>query len=335
MRPDVGNLLYRFFERYLKLERGMRLATIHSYRDTLRLFLNYTAEQTRRRITQLTLADLTADRVRAFLTHLEHERGNRVSTRNQRLAALRTFFAFVASEDPQALHEAQRITNIPTKRTPLPGTHYLERDQIDALFAGLPTSGPLALRDHALLLFLYNTGARAQEAANLRASDLHLEEPARALLHGKGGKHRSTPLWPRTAQLLQRLIAPHPEAPEDPHRPVFTNRRGTPLTRFGIHKLVRRHTRNLQHGLSHERQRISPHTIRHTTAVHLLEAGVELNVIRAWLGHASIDTTNRYAEINTRTKEAALEACLPPTGSFPHKPIWRDDANLLAWLQSL
>ena len=336
MMPDLGKLLHRYFEQHLKLERGMRLATIHSYRDTLRLFLNFTARQARRRITRLTLAELTADRVRAFLRHLEQERGNRVATRNQRLAALRTFFAFVASENPQALQEAQRIANIPMKRTQAPGTHYLERDQIDALFAGLPVSGPLALRDHALLLFLYNTGARAQEAASLRASDLQLAEPARALLHGKGGKQRSTPLWPRTAKLLKRLLATDPETRKDPHRPVFTNRRGAPLTRFGIHKLVRRHTANLPPALGHERGSISPHVIRHTTAVHLLEAGVELNVIRAWLGHASIDTTNRYAEINARTKEAALEACLPPTSdSFPQAPIWRDDENLLSWLKSL
>ncbi len=335
MRADIGNLLHRFFEQHLKLERGMRLATIHSYRDTLRLYLNFTAEQAHRRITRLTLADLTPEGVRAFLTHLEHERGNGVSTRNQRLAALRTFFAFVASEHPETLHQAQRITNIAMKRTPLPGTHYLERDQIDALFAGLPTSGQLALRDHALLLFLYNTGARAQEAADLRARDLHLEEPARALLHGKGGKHRCTPLWPRTASLLSQLLNTRPQPPS-PDQPAFASRRGTPLTRFGIHKLVRRHTRNLPRSLGHDRQSISPHVIRHTTAVHLLEAGVELNVIRAWLGHASIDTTNRYAEITTRTKEAALEASLPPTSNtFPHKPIWRDDQHLLDWLQSL
>ena len=207
---DLGATLYRYVEHHLKLERGMRATTISSYRDTLRLFLLYTADRTRRRITRLTLSDLTADRVRAFLTHLEQERGNRIATRNQRLAALRTFFAFVASENPEALHEAQRIAHIPSKRTPPPGTRYLERDQIDALFANLPTSGHLALRDHTLLLFLYNTGARAQEAADLRARDLHLDEPSRALLHGKGGKHRSTPLWPRTTDLLRELLdAPH------------------------------------------------------------------------------------------------------------------------------
>ncbi len=332
---DLGATLYRYIEQHLKLERGMRPSTIRSYRDSLRLFLTFTAAQTRKRITRLTLDDLTAERVRAFLTHLEHDRGNRIATRNQRLAALRTFFAYVASENPEAMHQAQRIAHIPTKRTPPPGTRYLERDQIDALFAGLPTTGPFALRDHALLLFLYNTGARAQEAADLRAQDLHLDDPARALLHGKGGKHRSTPLWPRTADLLRELLDA-PQAQRDPSQPVFTSRRGAPLTRFGIHKLVRRHTSNLPPSLGSDRGSVSPHVLRHTTAVHLLEAGVDLNVIRAWLGHASIDTTNRYAEINTRTKEAALEACLPPTTSetIPRKPTWRDDDDLLAWLHS-
>jgi integrase/recombinase XerD len=333
---DLGAILYRYFELHLKAERGMRPATIRSYSETIRLFLTFTAAQTRRRVTRLTLADLTADRVRAFLSHLEQGRGNSIATRNQRLAALRTFFAFVASGKPEALQEAQRVAYIPTKRTPPPGTRYLERDQVDALFAGLPATGAYALRDHALLLFLYNTGARAQETADLRTGDLHLQEPARAVLHGKGGKHRSTPLWPRTAELLDRLLEDHPE-PRDPSRLVFISRRGTPLTRFGIYKLVQRHTSNLPTSLGNERGSISPHVLRHTTAVHLLEAGVEVNVIRAWLGHASIDTTNRYAEINTRTKEAALEACLPPptSGKFPRKPVWQDDRSLLAWLQNL
>lgn len=333
---DLGRIVHRYFEQHLKSERGMRQATIRSYSDTLRLFLSFTARQTRRRITRLTLADLTAERVRMFLTHLEQDRGNLVATRNQRLAALRTFFAFAASEKPAALAEAQRIANIPTKRNPPPGTHYLERDEIDALFAALPTTGTFALRDHALLLFLYNTGARAQEVADLRASDLHLADPARVVLHGKGGKHRKVPLWPHTAELLDRLLTGHPE-PRDPNQAVFTSLRGTPLTRYGIHKLVRRHTSALPATLGRERGSISPHVLRHTTAVHLLEAGVDVNVIRAWLGHVSVDTTNRYAEINTRTKEAALEACLPPTDSemFPRKPEWQDDETLLTWLQNL
>ena len=333
---DLGATLYRYIEQHLKLERGMRPSTIRSYRDSLRLFLTFTAAQTRKRITRLTLDDLTAERVRAFLTHLEHDRGNRIATRNQRLAALRTFFAYVASENPEAMHQAQRIAHIPTKRTPPPGTRYLERDQIDALFQSLPTTGRLALRDHALLLFLYNTGARAQEAADLRADHLHLNQPARALLHGKGGKTRSTPLWPQTATLLAQLLEGHPQ-PLPPHQPVFTSLRGTPLTRYGIHKLVRRHTTALPPSLGHQRRSISPHVLRHTTAVHLLEAGVDLNVIRAWLGHASIDTTNRYAEINTRTKEAALAACLPPTTPTPtpRSAKWRDDDTLLTWLKQL
>lgn len=333
---DLGAVIYRYFEQHLKAERGVRQATIRSYSETVRLFLAFTAQQTRRRVTRLTLADLTADRVRAFLTHLEQDRGNSIATRNQRLAALHTLFAFVASEKPEVLQEAQRVSHIPTKRTQPPGTWYLERDQVDALFAGLPTTGANALRDHALLLFLYNTGARAQETADLRIGNLHLQAPARVVLHGKGGKHRSNPLWPRTAELLDQLLEGNSEF-RDPNQPVFISRRGTPLTRFGIYKLVKRHTHNLTTSLGNDRGSITPHVLRHTTAVHLLEAGVDVNVIRAWLGHASIDTTNRYAEINTRTKEAALEACLPPrdSGEFPRKPVWQDDHSLLTWLRNL
>lgn len=332
---ELGAIIYHYFEQHLKSERGVRRTTITSYSDTLRLFLAYTAAQEKRRVTRLTLRHLNADAVRAFLAHLETNRGNSVATRNQRLAALRTFFTYAASLNPTLLHEAQKVANIPTKRSQPPATHYLERDQIDALFAGLPTTGTLALRDHTLLLFLYNTGARAQEAADLRADHLDLRQGARVILHGKGGKNRVAPLWPRTAELLTHLLQEQPTS-SNADRPVFTSRRGTPLTRFGIYKLVKRHTKNLPASLGSPGA-ISPHALRHTTAMHLLEAGVDINAIRAWLGHTSLDTTNRYAKINTRAKEAALASLPPPTTSegFPRKPIWQDDPTLLNWLQNL
>jgi site-specific recombinase XerD len=223
------------------------------------------------------------------------------------------------------------------KRVPPPGTQFLERDEIEALFSGIPTEGHSALRDRTLLLFLYNTGARVQEVADLVVGNLVLEPQPRVHLRGKGGKWRTCPLWPETARLLRDLLAALPsDAP--PNRPVFASRRGTPLTRFGIYKLVRRYTTTLRTSRADAPRRVSPHVFRHTTAVHLLEAGVEVNVIRGWLGHVSLDTTNRYAEINIRMKEAALLACAPPTGAsaqFPRRPVWRDDASLLNWLESL
>lgn len=333
----LGPVVFAFFERHLKAEKGLSPASVRSYRDAVRLLLAFVAGQCRRQITRLAIEDLTAERVRGFLGHLEIERGNHIRTRNQRLAALHTFFAYLAGQAPEMLAEAERVAAIPTKRVPSPGTRFLERDEVETLFSNLPIEGRSALRDRALLLFLYNTGARVQEAADLTFGNLVLEPQPRVHLRGKGGKWRTCPLWPETARLLRDLIA-KPTGDDATSDPVFASRHGTPLTRFGIYKLVRRHTAGLGTGQSSQRRRVSPHVLRHTTAVHLLEAGVEVNVIRGWLGHVSLDTTNRYAEINIRTKEAALLACAPPTGAsatFPRRPVWRDDASLLRWLESL
>ena len=336
MNPDLGPLLYSFFEDYLKCQKGLRPSSLKSYRDSVRLFLLFLAEKTGRKVSRLTLADLTCARVLAFLQGLEADRHNQVRTRNQRLAALRGFFDYLARRVPEMLKEAQRVAAVPTKRTAPPETFFLERDEMQSLFTSLPTQGTFALRDRALLLFLYNTGARVQEVADLRHKNLDLDGQPRVQLHGKGDKWRVCPLWKETVTLLRQLMVESKQA--DPERPVFTSQQGEALTRFGIYKIVHRHTRSLLKS-NDSRRRISPHTFRHTSAVHLLEAGVEANVIRGWLGHVSLETTNRYAEINLRMKQAALEMCQPPlSGSseaYPRKPIWREDTDLMKWLKDL
>lgn len=261
-RP-LGPLLYSFFEDYLKVQKGLRPASLSSYRDTLRLFLAFVAADTGRRLTRIELSTLTAEQVLGFLRHLEAQRHNHIRTRNLRLTALRGFFAYLASRVPEALAAAQRVAAIPNKRVAPPETGFLERDEIDHLFAQLPTSGRAALRDRALLLFLYNTGARVQEVADLRGGNLRLELQPGVRLHGKGDKWRDCPLWPATAQLLTQLLAQHP-AGVQPETPVFASVRGQPLTRFGIYKIVRRLTPHLRpHTASPGPRRVSPHTFRH------------------------------------------------------------------------
>ena len=334
----LGPLIYTFFEDQLKCQKGLRPSSIQSYRDALQLFLLFIAEDTQHKLTRISLTDLTGERVRRFLSFLEQKRHNHISTRNHRLAAIRTFFEYLATREPTMLAEAQQVAAIPVKRTSPPQTLYLEHDEINAIFSNLPSVGSLALRDHALLLFLYNTGARAQEVADLMFDHLELVPQPRARLHGKGDKWRLCPLWKKTATLLQQLLDQKPSPPSS-ESPVFTSRNGHPLTRFGIYKIVRRHTAEVvKNGYDGQPRTISPHIFRHTTAVHLLEAGVEVNVIRAWLGHVSLETTNRYAEINLQMKVEALKTCEPAvsvSGVFPQKPIWRDDQTLLNWLQSL
>jgi site-specific recombinase XerD len=332
----LGPHLHAFFVDDLATQKGLRTTSIRSYRDALRLLLAFVAKDTGRALTRLTLGDLTFERVLAFLKHLEHDRHNAIETRNQRLAAIHTFFASLARRLPEMLDVAQRVAAIPTKRAAPPPTRYLERDEINTLFAQLPHRGRRAWRDRVLLLTLYNTGARVQEIADLRVEHLDLRRPARVRLHGKGDKWRTCPLWDNTAADLERLLTTEGTT-DAPAAPVFIAHGRRPLTRFGIYKLVRRHARIVEtNNVGGQPGRVTPHVFRHTTAVHLLEAGVEVNVIRGWLGHATLATTNRYAEITVRSKEAAVRACEAP-GEFSGacKPVWRDDPALLAWLASL
>jgi len=338
INTTIGSILYSFFEDYLKIQKGLSPASIRSYRDTLRLFLSFVAKEIRRKITRFSLSDLSFEHVLQFLRHLEEDRNNHIRTRNHRLSALHGFFEYVASRVPEMVLEAERIAAIPTKRTSQPETYFLERDEINSLFKNMSSEGPFALRDRTLLLFLYNTGARVQETVDLKVGNINFGPYSRVCLHGKGDKWRECPLWVQTANLLNQLLK-EAGIENSPESSVFLSRNGHSLTRFGIYKIVRRRTSHLKIKKSNAKLHpISPHIIRHTTAVNLLESGVELNVIRAWLGHVSLDTTNRYAEITMRTKYEALQACEAPVNAsegFLRRPVWRDDESLLKWLDSL
>lgn len=335
--PNLGQVVHTFFVDYLSLQKGLRETSIQTYRDVIKLLLLFVADRRRRKVSRLIIEDLTLELVQDFLNHLEQERRNHPRTRNHRLAVLHTFFEYLARRAPEALAVCQQIAAVPMKRTPSAETHFLDREQVAELFRRVPSKGRHAHRDRTLLLFLYNTGARVQEIAGLRVHQLDLSGTARVQLHGKGDKWRICPLWKETAGSLQSLIQ-QTGTSTAPDRPVFLSSRGTPLTRFGIYKIVRRHCEFLEkNGRRPRGVHISPHTFRHTAAVHLLEAGVEINVIRGWLGHVKLDTTNRYAEITLNAKEAAVRACEPPDAlqSAHQRMVWKDDEQLLKWLDSL
>jgi integrase/recombinase XerD len=330
----LGPLVHSFFLDHLVTVKGLRPASMRSYRDTIRLLLCFVADDKGTKITKLSLEDLSFERVLGFLRYLEDDRHNHVRTRNQRLAALHTLYDYIAMREPEMLGVCQRVAAIPMKRAAPAETHFLERDEVESLLRDLPRSGRLALRDRALILFLYNTGARVQEAADLQVGHLELGESALVRLHGKGDKWRTCPLWRQTAVLLAQLRTSS-DAPPATDEPVFRSTTGEALTRFGIYKIVRRHAGHLDDART--RRTVSPHIFRHTAAVHLLEAGVEVNVIRGWLGHADLTTTNRYAEINTKAKIEALRNTEPPGSSAASRPrpAWRTDEALLNWLSSL
>lgn len=332
----IGSVVLAFFADHLPIQRGFLPASVQSYRDTIKLFLCHIADEKRCPITKLTLSDVTCDRVLAFLRDIEVKRNNTVSTRNQRLAALRIFFRYLANQCPETLAQAQRVEAIPTKRKKATETVYLERDEVDTLFNALPREGALAHRDRCIFMLLYNTGARAQEVVSLNVDDVTFTPPYKVKLHGKGDKWRTCPLWAETATLLSQLGT---VINGTDNTPLFLSKTGLRLTRFGLYKLVSRHCANiLEYTITGRERHVTPHVFRHTTAVHLLEAGVDMNVIRGWLGHVSLDTTQRYAEINLKMKQEALATCLPPVESAVASPStvrWRQDKELMNWLNSL
>ncbi|HEY7159399.1 MAG TPA: tyrosine-type recombinase/integrase [Gemmataceae bacterium] len=314
--------------------RNFARNTQQSYRDTLRLLLPFMAEHVHKSIDRLQIEDLSPDRIRAFLRELEEKRGCAVATRNQRLAAIHSLALFIGEHSPEHLQWCGEIRGIPFKRAPRSIITYLEKAEMDALLAAPDANRAQGRRDHALLLFLYNTGARADEAAHVRIADLDLgqtpdRDPSSVLIRGKGNKRRRCPLWARTVNELVPLVSDR-----RPSESVFLNRRGQPLTRFGIHALVERYVAVAAASQpSLAGKRVSPHTIRHTTATHLLRAGVDINTIRAWLGHVSLNTTNVYAEVDLEMKAKALASC-EVEGEEPQKP-WREQQEIMDFLRSL
>jgi len=228
-----------------------------------------------------------------------------------------------------------KVAAIPMKRHQRPEMKFLARDEVEALFACIPAQDRLSLRDRALLMLLYNTGARVSEVAQLKVGQLDLASPARVRLLGKGSKWRTCPLWSQTAKALQDMLDERATV-LSPDTIVFVGGTGGGMTRFGIYKRIRHHAKLWEAaGVQASRTHITPHVFRHTTAVHLLESGVEVNVIRGWLGHVNLETTNRYAEITIRMKAEALKLLEPVAGGKARKSAWRDDAAMLAWLSSL
>jgi site-specific recombinase XerD len=315
---------------HLVAERNLAPNTQKSYRDTLALLLPYVAKRVRRSVDKLHVEDLSADAVRSFLLDIERSRRCAVSTRNQRLAAIHALARFVGDRSPVHVVWCGELRRVPFKKGPRPVMDYLEKAELDALLKVPARNTGQGRRDYALLLFLYNSGARASEAADLTIENLSLERPASVRIIGKGRKVRRCPLWDTTVDVLAPLI----EGRASGER-VFMNRRKQPMTRFGVHALVRRCARAAAERLpALRRKRVSTHTIRHTTAMHLLRAGVDINTIRAWLGHVSLDTTNVYAEVDLEMKAKALASC--ETGTVASsRSRWKLDRNLMAFLKSL
>lgn len=330
----LGPWLRRFLVEHLLTVRNLSLNTQHSYRDTFRLLLPFLTRHAKKPLDRLLVEDVSVERTKAFLADLEQIRKCGIATRNQRLAAIRSLAHFIGQNSPEHLQWYTAIHTIPFKKARRTILTYLERPEMDALLAAAQGLSLQQRRDHALLLFLYNTGTRADEAAHVTIADLNLAHvPKRNLssvtVRGKGNKLRHCPLWPQTVSEIVPLIQKR-----SPAEHVFLNRCAHPITRFGIHTLVERYAERAAAQIpSMKNKRISPHSIRHTTATHLLRAGVDINTIRAWLGHVSINTTNVYAEIDLEMKAKALAMC--EVGKSKTVPPWRHNPGLMQFLNTL
>jgi len=337
-RPnDLGLSLVKFFREYLPTLRGMSLHTLRSYRDALVLFLRFVADHTGRRIEDLNLDDFTAENIALFLTFLETGRHNGIATRNARLAALHTFARFLASELPQHLAELQRVLGLPFKRgarnTPI---EYLEASEVEALLNHIDRSTATGRRDYALFALMLNTGARVQEILDLKHCDVRAEPPYQVRLRGKGGKVRLCPIWAATAARL-RALSPQTPNEEATDAPLFVNRHGGKLTRFGVRYLLHKYvTASSATASTLQEKRIHPHSLRHTTAIYLLKAGVDFATISQWLGHATLNTTMNYTRADLDLKRQALAQVFPDVLAPPLAGgTVRAEADVIGWLRRL
>jgi integrase/recombinase XerD len=325
MNHPLATYLKRFFSHYLPVQEGLSPHTVAAYRDAVKLLLCFVADSLNRSVDALDVEALSAERASSFLDYLEQVRGCQVSTRNARLAAIRSLFAFIAREEPVLMAQCQAIRSLPLKRAEHKTVAYLQ-----ALLDAVDSDSRTGVRDRALLLVLYNTGARVSEITGLGREDLRLHGACpQVKLLGKGRKQRSCPLWPETVEALDAYL--RERHPKDPATvALFLNANATPITRFGIRYITRKYgARALP---APNTKAVNPHSVRHTTAMHLLRAGNDINMIGFWLGHADINTTHIYVEIDMAMKRKMLASTQAP--AVDSSPPWQRP-DILQWLGNL
>jgi len=326
----IARHLKHFLTEYLTQVRGYSLHTVHSYRDALCSLLRHLQKKHGIVPNRVAVADLSAENVLGFLNELQCSRQNSDATRNQRLTAIRTFAVYLQKKDPTLTSDLTGLLAIPSKRTTRQVLGFLTRDEMDAVLEAPDADTWSGKRDRALFAAMYNTGARVSEIVGMLVSDVTLTSGGMLQLRGKGRKERALPLWKRTVTTLRKwIVANHLQK----EQPLFANARGQAMTRSGVEKRLREAVRKAGETCPSIRaKRVSPHTLRHTTAMHLLQSGVDITVIAMWLGHENIETTHRYITADLELKEKALKTLQPPSGGdFRFRP----DDRLLTFLQSL
>lgn len=332
---DLARALQAFLGEYLPMQRNLSAHTIRSYRDTMTLLLRFCRDQQGLAIERLHIAQLEAGLVTAFLTYLEAKRGCSIRTRNQRLAAIHAFARYLQVETPEHILHCQRLLAIPFKRYDRAALQYLSAEQMQLLLAQPDLRTPRGRRDATLLSVLYDTGARVQELIDLSVRDVRLEAPAQIQLTGKGRKSRTVPLMTSTVGMLTQYLREHElDGPDCREQPLFMNRQRQRLTRMGIRYVIRACLVQARQVDPHLPEAVSPHTFRHSKAMHMLQAGIPLVIIRDFLGHVDIATSEVYARADLEMKRRALEKLVPVSSARPSLS-WHEDASLLAWLHAL
>lgn len=327
---SLSTLIQDFFCQRLITQRNASSQTVASYRDTFRLLFRYAQETMKKDPATLQFEDMNTDFVLRFLDYLEQGRGNSERTRNLRLAAIRSFMRYVSYRLPGSLSTIQEVLAIPLKRFSLPSLEFLRREEVEAIIKAPDITTLGGHRDFVMFMTLYNTGARVSEIIRLRLSDVCLESKASVLIHGKGRKQRAVPLWNSTKRHLKRWIL---QLKSDSNDPLFPNRDGSPLTRSGVEYRLRLALKKATERFpSLEKRKISPHTLRHTTAMHLLQSGVDITVIALWLGHESPATTHMYVEADLTMKEKALKRLQDPSLKSVR---YQAGDSILSFLESL
>lgn len=331
--PTLYSLVQKFLLVHLKSTKGLSSHSIQSYRDTLRLFFCFIGVKKRRKTSRLELNDFSPQLVLDFLEHVEISRNNKARTRNHRLALLRIFFSYLLIHDEERAGVYEKILLIGPKKESNPPIECLEPKEISAILNVIDRLSIKGTRDHALLLLMYNTGARVQEICDLKSASFSFEGTPTVTLIGKGQKTRIIPLWDKTCKALENYL--HCRT-QEPNQCVFLNPQGAPLTRHGVADILRRRARQAMGTCpSLKVKRISPHVIRHTTATHLLQSGVDLTVIRAWLGHVSTNTTHKYIDIDLKMKQAALSKKKPPQLRRELQAVLNKNKDVVAWLKEM
>ena len=332
MTPMLTHFIKRFFSHYLPVQKGLAANTIVAYRDAIKLLLAYASDTLKKSAEDLGVEDLGESLVLDFLEHVENTRGCSPRTRNARLAAIRTLFGFMAREEPSLLPHSQTIHTIPLKRTDHKTVDYLEEKEMQALLNAVNLTSRTGVRDKALLLLLYNTEARVSEIVGLKVADLRLDGTAQVKLLGKGQKYRSCPLWPETVEALHDYLKQR--APKDPTaQQLFLNANGSPVTRFGVRHIIGKYAAKTKSQCpSLAAKTVNPHTLRHTPAMHLLRAGNDVSMVSYWLGHADINTTHIYVEIDMETKRRMLQKAEAPAVK---KTLPWQKPDVLHWLKAL